>query len=557
LATSTETYVKELVLNVRTNHPITIVYTEDPNETIALTRDSIKAIRSKTDKILYWSSRNGWTDISDRSKDFAEHLANPVTIAVPDNLKKTPLSYTFGSPEVLKGSYPIFIVSLLSVQFKKDVMQIMQELRDFDYMVRNGQNKTYRMIVIANKSFEIPDDYENIFGVINHDLPTKEELHHLYKTEFLEDYLDNILSKIYTGDYSVLRKQFEDEEDYAVNTLCGITERQVRITLFKGVSKNHTKNAAETEITDVDIEGFKKFLYDYKFKEISRSGVLSLLDPIPMSQVGGLENLKAWLLQRSMAFSPAARAKGIKKPKGMVLVGPSGTGKSWVAKATAGVLKFPCIQMNLSSIFNKFVGESESNMENMKRVIENMAPAVVFIDEIDKVFAGTSGGGSAGDSGVTARILGKLLTWIQDTEAELFFVVTANRVQNIPSELMRKGRFDEIWNVTFPTEKERKEILNIHLKNRGYDLPNIDAAIAASEDYSAAELEHVVAESILQAFFAGEDLTNKHLLAQIKATNPISVAFKEDIAFMKNWADKHARHASVVETYKVGQEASI
>lgn len=454
MESSIERYVRELTLNVRTNHPVTIVRTDDPNETISLTKDAIPRIRDSTDKIFLWSARQNWTDISDRSKDLANQLANPVKVVPPtDELKKTPLSYCFGSPEQLKSKSPIFIMSLLTVQVKKDVMMMMQELRDFDYMVRNQVNPSYRLIIIANKSFEIPVDYENVFGVVNHELSTIPELRKLYQNDFLEDYIDAVLGKVITDPEKLplIRKQFEELEDYVVNTLSGLPDRQVKITLYKGVSKNAIKKGKAVE--SIDMEGFKTFLYEYKFAEISKSGVLSIMKPIPMDQVGGLQYLKAWLEERKRAFLPDAREKGIKTPKGMALVGPSGTGKSYVAKATAGVLQFPCIQLNLSSIFNKYVGESEANMESMKATIEAMAPAVVFIDEIDKVFAGENRG-SSGDSGVTSRILGKLLTWIQDTPADLFFVVTANRVQNIPAELLRKGRFDEIWCVTFPTDRK-------------------------------------------------------------------------------------------------------
>lgn len=547
MESSVDKLVRELVLNVRINHPVTIVYTDDPNETVSLVKDAIPKIRDSTDKIFYWSPRLSWTDITDK-KEFAQQLANPVTIKLAEHLKKTPLSFCFGSREELKGSAPVFVMSLLSVQFKKDVMMIMQELRDFDYMVRNDVNSTYRLVIIANKSFEIPNDYENLFGVIEHKLPTKDELRAVYQQEFLEGYVDDILQDVLVNakDFPQVRKDFEELEEYAVNTLSGLPERQVKITLFKAVSKNAVKKGKLVE--SIDMEGFKKYLYEYKFEEISKSGVLSLMQPIAMEKVGGLQYLKNWLQERKRAFSPEAKAKGIKAPKGMALVGPSGTGKSYVAKATAGVLKFPCIQMNLSSIFNKFVGESESNMEAVKATIEAMAPAVVFIDEIDKVFAGQNGG-SQGDSGVTARILGKLLTWIQETEAELFFVVTANRVQNIPAELLRKGRFDEVWCVTFPTEDERREILQIHLTQRGYKLKDIQAAVEASDDYSSAELEHVVAESILKAFVEGKTLTQEHIVAEMKTINPIAKAFAEDIAFMRQWADKHARAASPKVNY--------
>jgi SpoVK/Ycf46/Vps4 family AAA+-type ATPase len=307
-------------------------------------------------------------------------------------------------------------------------------------------------------------------------------------------------------------------------------------------------------ISKVDLEGWKNYLYEYKFKEITKSGIISLLKPIPMDEVGGLENLKDWLQERKRAFSPEAKEKGIKSPKGMALVGPSGTGKSYIAKATAGVLGFPCVQLNLSSVFNKYVGESESNLDACMRQVEALAPAVVFIDEIDKVFAG--GGGGGGDSGVTARIFGKLLTWLQETKSDLFFVVTANRVQNIPAEMLRKGRFDEVWCVTFPTAIERRDILNIHLKKKGESV-NIDDTVMRTENFSSAELEHIVCEAVLKAFVKGEKLEPKHLLAEVQATNPIAIAFKEDIAFMKDWAEKHARKASKAEEFKLDKEEAI
>jgi ATP-dependent 26S proteasome regulatory subunit len=551
---STESLLDELTLNIRTNHPVSIIYTDDPVNTVDLVKSAIPRIRDSTDKILYWSPRNAWTDITPKDKSLAELIGNPTKIKVPDELSKTPLSYIFGSPDKIGARAPVFIMSLLSVQFKKDVMTIMQELRDFDFMVRNNVNNTYRLIVVANKSFEVPQDYENIFGIINHKLPTKAELRQTYRARFVQDYLDDLVKKVYDGDYPALRQQFVDLEDYVVNTLSGITERQFRLILFKAVSKNHTKKGKL--VVEVDLEGFKTFLYEKKFEEVARSGIINLMKPIPMEKVGGLDNIKKWLVERKKAFTPEALEKGIKKPKGMCLVGPSGTGKSYIASATAGVLEFPCIQLNLSSIFNKYVGESESNMENMKMVIESMAPCVVFIDEIDKVFAGENRG-SSGDSGVTSRILGKLLTWIQDTQSELFFVVTANRIQNIPAELLRKGRFDEIWAVTFPTSKERKAILDIHLKNRGYELKNINKAVTESSNFSSAELEHVVAEAILQAFYNDEKLSEKHLIDQIEATNPIADAFAQDIAYMKEWAEKHARPASIPEKYEVIKDDTI
>lgn len=303
-------------------------------------------------------------------------------------------------------------------------------------------------------------------------------------------------------------------------------------------------------MTNVDFEKFKEFVYNKKFEEISRTGVLTLLKPTPMVDVGGFDNLKAWLSERQWAFSDEAKKLNVDTPKGMALLGPPGTGKTWIAKATADTLQFPCLQFNIDAVFNKFVGDSEQNMEAALRVIEAMAPCVLFVDEIDKVFASMAGGGGGTDSGVTARVFGKLLSWMQDNKSKIFVIVTANRIQNIPSEFLRKGRLDEIWCVSFPTRIERNEILNIHLGKRNHKIDDLSAVLDATEDYSSSELEYIVKESVTQAAFKKEKLSATHLVAEASRIVPTAVAFKDDIERMKSWAQTHARNASTPEFYE-------
>lgn len=542
MTTSTEKFILDITQNVRANHPVTIVYTDDPNETLALIKASSNAVRGSTDGLFYWTATQRWTNITPTDRSLADLIANPVKVNITGDAAKTPLSFCFSAPEVVKAKKPVFVMSLLSTQFKADNIGILQELRDFDYITRNGINDSYRVIILANKSFEIPSDYDNIFGVVRHEPPTIIELEKDYDESFIKDYIEKVLCTLYEGPAETLVKQFTDLRKYCVNTLNGLTARQVRLILYKAVSQSVIRDG--TKITGVDFNAFKEFVYDKKFEELSQSGILTLLKPTPMSQVGGFDLLKTWLDERRWAFTEEAREAQVDLPKGMALIGPPGTGKTWIARATADTLQQPCLQFNVDEVFNRFVGESEKNMKAALQVIEAMAPCVLFIDEIDKVFASMAGGGAGTDSGVTARVFGKLLGWLQDNKKEIFVIVTANRIQNIPSEFLRKGRLDEIWCVDFPTAKEREEIFKIHLTNRGIALKSLDQIVAATERFSSSEIEYIVKESVTQAAFKKEKLSEKHLLHERERVVPTSTAFADDIRRMREWAETHARPAS-------------
>lgn len=549
MTTSTEKFIADVTLNVRANHPVTIVYTDDPNDTLQLLKASSHIIRGKTDGLFYWTSTARWTDISVKDRTLADLIANPIKITPAGDAAKTPLSFCFAAPEVVKAKAPVFVMSLLSSQFKNDNIGILQELRDFDYITRNGVNDSYRIVILANNSFEIPPDYENIFGVVRHEAPSTEELGTVYDDDFMIDYIEKVLCTAYEGKAEDLVQNFKNLKAYSVNTLNGLTGRQFKLILYKAVSQSVIRENGT--ITGVDFDKFKDFVYNKKFEELSRTGILNLLKPTPMSQVGGFQPLKNWLEERKWAFGDDAKAAKVDAPKGMALLGPPGTGKTWIARATADTLQFPCIQFNIDEVFNRFVGESENKMKQALQTIEAMSPCVLFVDEIDKVFASMAGGGGGSDSGVTARVFGKFLSWLQDNKSDIFVIVTANRIQNIPSEFLRKGRLDEIWCVDFPTSKERGEIINIHLAKRDVKIKDLKEIIDATENYSSAELEYIVKESFTQAAFRKEKLGVKHMLEEKGRIVPTSVAFAEDIELMRSWAKTHARMASEPETMKV------
>lgn len=538
---STVEFVQELDLNFRAKQPITIIYTDDPINSTDLVRDAIPVMRPSTDAIFYWSATTKWINVTNKNKSFIAHLADPENADFPEKILRTILQPIFAAPEQLKNARkPVFIVSLLPAKFSKDEIGIMQELRDFDALIRNGYNSMYRLIFIAPRSFQLQPDYENLMGVIEHKNPSREEVRTLYKEDFIKDTIETVASSVYQGDINQALEQFNNEEEYVVNTMTGLSARLIKIILHKALSKSAVR--LEGKITSFDTNVFKEVLYTKKFEELSRDGLLSLISPVPMDQVGGMEALKEYLTVRAYACTPQAREKGVRKPKGILLLGPPGTGKSLVAQAMGDKLDRPILGFDISSVFNGLVGSSEARMKATLNALETLDSCVLLVEEIDKVFGANSGSGGH-DGGVTARVLGKFLTWLQETKANVFVVMTANRVENIPPELLRPGRMDSIFYLALPNEEERRIIMDIHLRKAGYTL---DTANVATEFnlFSSAELEHVVNEAVLHAAYKGEELTPSHLVQQKPNVRPQAVAFENEIANMAAWAQLNALPAS-------------
>ena len=273
---------------------------------------------------------------------------------------------------------------------------------------------------------------------------------------------------------------------------------------------------------------------------VKKTGLLEVIEPdVTLADVGGLENLKDWLEARKNCFSEKAKKFGITPPKGILLIGTPGTGKSLIAKAVASAWNRPFLRMEMGKVFGSLVGESESNLRKCLHIAEAVAPCVLMIDELEKAFAGANSGG--GDSGVTRRIFGSFLTWLQEKTADVFMVATANDVSALPPELLRGGRFDAIFWVDLPDDEQREEIISIHLKkvNRPTNLYNIKELAHVSAGYSGAEIEVWVKESLVHAFQKDQELQDKHLLETIKDITPISVLMKQDIDNAKQWADSH------------------
>ena len=288
-----------------------------------------------------------------------------------------------------------------------------------------------------------------------------------------------------------------------------------------------------------------------KKRVIAREKVLEWFDPIPggLEAVGGLDSLKSWLVARKVAYSPKARAYGLPSPKGCLLVGVPGCGKSLTAKAIATAWGIPLLRMDLGALKSKFVGESEANLRRAFRVIESVGRCVVWLDEVEKALAGATQG--AADGGVSSDALGAILSWMQDRQGEAFVIATANDVSALPPELLRKGRWDEVWFIDLPNAEERKAVLDASLRSHGREtLALYPPLIDATAGFSGAEIAALVPEALFVAFADGErQITLSDLRDAARNVVPLSKTSADKIARLKDWQQRcGARPATSPET---------
>jgi len=278
-----------------------------------------------------------------------------------------------------------------------------------------------------------------------------------------------------------------------------------------------------------------------KHEALGGTGALGFeTSKVKFEQVGGLGRLKHWIGLRRAPFMEAAGAKTVDCPKGIVLLGVQGGGKSLAARAIAGEWNVPLMRLDFGALYNKYYGETERNLRQAFLAAEGMAPCVLWIDEIEKGVA--TGGGGEEDGGVSRRVLGSLLTWLSERDKPVFIVATANDISQLPPELIRKGRFDEIFFVDFPNKAAREQILGIHLRKRGLDTGKFDlpALVAASEGFSGAEIEQAVIAASFEARAAKREVDGGGLAAELARTRPLSVIMSERIDALRAWAADRA-----------------
>jgi SpoVK/Ycf46/Vps4 family AAA+-type ATPase len=320
----------------------------------------------------------------------------------------------------------------------------------------------------------------------------------------------------------------EDEMNRLLNNLKGLTLLEAEKILTRAIIEDGGLNAKDLQR-----------VIDAKRVVVERDGLLEYFPAEHgMSEIADMASLKDWLNKRRMIITEPERAVsfGLVFPKGILLLGVPGAGKSLCAKAVSMEWGLPLLKMDPSNLYNKYIGESERNFKRAMETAEKMAPVILWIDEIEKAFA--SGGSE--DGGVSQRVLGTFLSWMQDRKGDVFVVATANDVEKLPPEFLRKGRFDEVFFVDLPDVESRAAIFSIHLRKRGKDPAKfgIEALAAAAEGFSGAEIEQVVVSGLYGAFSANCELTNDMLITEIGRTRPLSVTRAEQIENLRAWASE-------------------
>lgn len=324
------------------------------------------------------------------------------------------------------------------------------------------------------------------------------------------------------------------EADVLVKHLSGLTLLEAEKILTKAIVEDGA-------LTSADIQ----HVIEAKRAVVEREGLLEYY-PVEttMADIADLRTLKAWLAKRKAVVENPAGAErfGLGFPRGLLLLGVPGCGKSLSAKAVASEWRLPLLKLDPSNLYNKYVGESEANFKRAMATAERMAPVVLWIDELEKAFAA----GGSEDGGVSQRILGSFLGWMQDRRGDVFVVATANDIQRLPPEFLRKGRFDEIFFVDLPEADTRAEVFRIHLAARGHDADAFDVAgLAAETDgFSGSEIEEVVVSALYTAFSAGGTIDTDALLAEVRATRPLAVTMGERIGTLRAWAEGRAVRAN-------------
>ncbi|QIZ71129.1 AAA family ATPase [Oxynema aestuarii] len=407
--------------------------------------------------------------------------------------------------EKLPASAPAIFILRDFHRFLDDIA-ISRKLRNLAKLLKSQPKN----LVLVSSQLAVPEDLSEVLTVLDFPLPVASEI---------REEVERLLSA--TG--SAPESKFLDE---VVRCCQGLSTERIRRVLAKAIATH-----GQLEPDDLEL------ILEEKRTIIRQTQILEFYPATErISDIGGLDNLKDWLLRRGGAFSDRARQYGLPHPRGLLLVGIQGTGKSLTAKAIAHHWHLPLLRLDVGRLFGGLVGESESRTRQMIQVAEALAPCVLWIDEIDKAFSGFD---SKGDGGTTSRVFGTFITWLAEKTSPVFVVATANNIGSLPPEMLRKGRFDEIFFVGLPDQEERQAIFEVHLSRlRPHNPNNYDIERLAYEtpDFSGAEIEQSLIEAMHIGFSQNRDFTTDDILEAASQIVPLARTAQEQIQFLKDWA---------------------
>lgn len=394
--------------------------------------------------------------------------------------------------------------------------QVIRAVREINRIPSDSE----KTLILLNPYSHIPRELEKEMVSLDWPLPNRDTLETIFEDVLGRHDLDN--------------DQY-DEDEAILEAALGLTVMEAEAAFAQAIVERGCLTRQEIPL-----------IVREKERIIRQSGQLEYFHPEDdLENIGGLENLKEWLKKRGYAFSKEAKEYGLDTPRGVLLLGVQGCGKSLSAKAIAKAWQFPLLRFDLGKVFGGIVGESESNIRNALKIAQTIAPCVLWIDEIEKGFSGFQSSGRT-DGGTTSRVLGTFLTWMQEKTEPVFVVATANDISQLPPELLRKGRLDEIFFVDLPGLESRKEILSIHIgkKEREPDDFDLEKLAKESKGYSGAELEEAVREAMFQAFSDEREFATDDISKAIETIVPLVATMPETIADLRKWAKARARPAS-------------
>ncbi len=488
---------EELSILVRSRQPLfSFVTGEEERAREILER---LAVELGNRELFFWNSVMGFRKVSAGTNTLEEGRMDPLTA-----LQRL---------EAYRGE-AIFVLEDFHPYFEEPV--VVRMLRNLLYSLRSAK----KTAILLTPSFKLPhelrDDVPQVF------LP-------------LPDYeaLGELLQAVCEG-RDVKVDLTKEGKEKLVKSALGLTENQARSVFVKSILKHQVLDQSAIHL-----------VLSEKQKIIKKDEVLEFFPAREkISDIGGLDNLKEWLKKRDKAFSDRAKDYGLPNPKGILIIGVQGTGKSLTAKATSALWRLPLLRMDMGKVFGSLVGESEERIRKALLLAETISPCILWIDEIEKGFASVVG---SGDSGTSARVFGTFLTWMQEKEKPVFVIATGNDIANLPPELMRKGRFDEIFFVDLPTYEERMEILRVHLARVRPVIRNYDVAFLAgeTEGFSGAEIEQSIINAMYNAFDDGErEFSTEDILRGAREVIPIAKLMSERIEKLRDWASERTRRAN-------------
>jgi len=499
-----------LELLIRAKYPLLYIISSEERRVEEL----LRAVAARRHKQLFsWTVTDGIADIS-TPKSVSINAGARDPLQMLDAIGNSKESAIF----VLKDLHPF----LDTTRAPLENAIVIRKLRD----VVNRLKESRKTLILLSPILTFPAELEKDITVLDYTLPSNEEL---------LGALDRVIRSAKAAERNGAATDLDLDEEQ--------TSRILRAA--QGLTCTEAENAFSKSLImhrklNVDV------IISEKRHLIQKSGVMEFFAAREdFEDVGGMDGLKEWLRKRGNAFSERARRFGLPEPKGLLLLGVSGSGKSLIAKAVANQWHLPLLRLDMGRVFGELVGASEQNMRQALRLAESVSPAVLWLDELDKGLAGTASSNRS-DAGTAARVFATFLTWMQEKTAPVFTVATANDIQSLPPETLRKGRFDEIFFVDLPNAAERAEIWAIHLRKRKRPLDRFNLPRLADETdgFSGAEIEQAILSAMYDAFDEEREVEMPDLLRNVEQTIPLSQTMREQVELLRSWGRRHGRMAT-------------